>query len=74
MGISRPPCPRGWTEEEHLEFLQCGYVSFKSEAEVDEWCEMAIAEVFADIEAAEAKARQTSDCPNGGTHPNSKND
>jgi hypothetical protein len=49
--------PEGWTSEEWAEYACCGYVSFKSEAEIDAWCEMAVAESMTNILASEAAAQ-----------------
>ena len=49
--------PEGWTLEELEEFERCGYVSFQSEEEVLDWCEMAFEECMKQVEAAEAAAR-----------------
>ena len=48
-----PPDQTNWTQEERDEFAACGYVSFKSEAEVDAWRELACAELFAALDEAD---------------------
>lgn len=51
------PRPIDWTDEEYREFLECGYISFKSEAEVEAWCEALTAESWADIDVEEEANR-----------------
>lgn len=52
-----PPDQAHWTQEERDEFAECGYVTFKSEAEVSAFCEVMWAEACSELDKTDGRYR-----------------